>query len=218
MPRRAEYRRVPQPDTEKAPLKRIGIRQVTAADGGRLFTTALDPGGYRCGTLVAELADAWVDYIALNRLGHGSASSFRAAVRKFASYVDDHCPRAEQASLVRVEPDLAALAREWMRTLRAAAAAGSRRPWLWSTCLRTLMQFHAQGDGAELSEGLARLLTAPNKVIIGSEHLPNWQSEKSSLLTLLDTTNLPTARRALLQRQCDEVQAVIDRVQQDGQG
>jgi hypothetical protein len=54
--------------------------------------------------------------------------------------------------------------------------------------------------------------------IIGTEHLPIWKSEKSSLLTLLDTPNLPTPRRALLQRQCDEVQAVIDRVQQDGQG
>ena len=184
MPRRAEYRRVVQPDAEKAPLERIGIRQVTAADGGRLFTTELDPGRYRCGTLVAELADAWVDYIALKRLGHGSASSFRAAVRKFASYVDEHCPRAEQASLVRAEPDLAALAREWMRTLRATAAEGSRRPWLWSTCLRTLMQFHAQGDGAELSEGLARLLTAPNKVRYGADNeLDEFsRQEKQSLV------------------------------------
>ena len=54
--------------------------------------------------------------------------------------------------------------------------------------------------------------------IIATEHLPIWKAEKSSLLTLLDTTNLPTPRRALLQRQRDEVQAVIDRVQQDGQG
>jgi hypothetical protein len=106
----------------------------------------------------------------VERLGHGSASNFRAAVRKFASYVDDHCLRAEQASLVRAEPDLAALVREWVRTLPAAAAEGSRRPWLWSQCLRTLMQFHAQGEGAELPERLARFLTASNKVRYGAEN------------------------------------------------
>ena len=172
MPRRAEYSRTPQPDNETvAPrLQRIGIRRVTAADGGKVYASTLDPGRYRCGALVAELADAWVDYIDLTRLGYGSASNFRAAVEKFASYVDEHCPRAEQASLARPYPDLAALLREWVRTLPAGAAEGSRRPWLWAGCVRKLMQFHAQGDGAALSEGLTRFLAAPNRVRYGAEN------------------------------------------------
>ena len=53
--------------------------------------------------------------------------------------------------------------------------------------------------------------------IIGPAHLPIWKAEESSLLMLLGTPSLPTARRALLQRQHEEVQAVIDRVPDGGQ-
>jgi hypothetical protein len=49
--------------------------------------------------------------------------------------------------------------------------------------------------------------------IIGPAHLPIWKAEKTSLLKLLSATKLPPARRALLERQHQDVQAVIDRAE-----
>ncbi|GAA2530949.1 hypothetical protein [Winogradskya humida] len=47
--------------------------------------------------------------------------------------------------------------------------------------------------------------------VIGVEHVPIWTAEKRSLLKLAEARKLPPARRALIQRQIDDVQAVIDR-------
>ncbi|GAA2255234.1 hypothetical protein GCM10010402_08130 [Actinomadura luteofluorescens] len=49
--------------------------------------------------------------------------------------------------------------------------------------------------------------------IIGPEHLPIHKAEKSSLLRLRQDTKLPEGRRALIDRQLAEVQAVIDRAE-----
>ncbi|WP_045740349.1 site-specific integrase [Actinoplanes rectilineatus] len=52
--------------------------------------------------------------------------------------------------------------------------------------------------------------------IIGVEHVPIWTAEKRSLLKLVDDGKFPPARSALIQRQLDDVQAVIDRAVSDG--
>lgn len=45
--------------------------------------------------------------------------------------------------------------------------------------------------------------------IIGPEHLPIWGNEERALLTLIDTPGLPPCRKAALQRELTEVQAVL---------
>ncbi|UQU67467.1 hypothetical protein COUCH_14860 [Couchioplanes caeruleus] len=47
--------------------------------------------------------------------------------------------------------------------------------------------------------------------VIGVEHVPIWTAEKRSLLKLAEDSKLPPARRALIERQIDDVQAVIER-------
>ena len=51
--------------------------------------------------------------------------------------------------------------------------------------------------------------------IISPDHLPIWQAEQTSLRKLALDEKLPDARRALIQRQLDDVQAVISRVNRE---
>jgi integrase len=53
--------------------------------------------------------------------------------------------------------------------------------------------------------------------IIGAEHLPIWNSEKRTLLTLLDTPGLPAPRVAALHRELTEVGAVLAKADKDRQ-
>jgi hypothetical protein len=54
--------------------------------------------------------------------------------------------------------------------------------------------------------------------IIGPAHLAIWKAEKTSLLTLLKNRRLPSGRRALIDRQLEDVQAVIDRAEDTSPG
>ncbi|RFZ10397.1 hypothetical protein DSM43518_02311 [Mycobacterium marinum] len=47
--------------------------------------------------------------------------------------------------------------------------------------------------------------------IIGPEHLPIWATRRRTLLTLIDTPSLPTCRKAVLQRELGEVDAVLNK-------
>ncbi|MFB6615784.1 hypothetical protein ACFCV9_16435 [Streptomyces sp. NPDC056367] len=47
--------------------------------------------------------------------------------------------------------------------------------------------------------------------VLGPEHLPIWQAERSSLIKLLDTPKIPKNRRALLEAQLQDVELVIKR-------
>jgi hypothetical protein len=47
--------------------------------------------------------------------------------------------------------------------------------------------------------------------VIGPEHLPIWATERQTLLTLIDTPSLPASRKALLQRELDDVDAVLSK-------
>jgi hypothetical protein len=54
----------------------------------------------------------------------------------------------------------------------------------------------------------------PNS-IIGPEHAPIWRSQQRTLLTLIDTPELPPCRTAVLQRELTEVQAVLDKTNKE---
>jgi len=45
--------------------------------------------------------------------------------------------------------------------------------------------------------------------VIGPKHLPIWDSERRMLLTLIDTPGLPGCRKATLQRELSDVEAVL---------
>ena len=47
--------------------------------------------------------------------------------------------------------------------------------------------------------------------VIGPEHLPIWATERQTLLTLIDTPSLPISRKALLQRELDDVETVLSK-------
>jgi hypothetical protein len=51
--------------------------------------------------------------------------------------------------------------------------------------------------------------------IIGPEHVPIWDAEKHTLLTLLDTPKLPPCRKAALQRELTDVEAVLDKADKE---
>lgn len=51
--------------------------------------------------------------------------------------------------------------------------------------------------------------------VIGPEHLPIWNAEKRTLLTLLDTPGLPECRKAVLHREVSEVDAVLAKADKD---
>ncbi|MFD6968205.1 hypothetical protein [Streptomyces sp. NPDC059949] len=50
--------------------------------------------------------------------------------------------------------------------------------------------------------------------VLGPEHLPIWQAERSSLINLLDTPKIPKNRRALLDAQLQDVELMIKRADQ----
>jgi hypothetical protein len=47
--------------------------------------------------------------------------------------------------------------------------------------------------------------------VIGPEHLPIWATERQTLLTLIGTPSLPASRKALLQRELDDVETVLSK-------
>ncbi|MFI5540647.1 hypothetical protein ACIA5H_30060 [Nocardia sp. NPDC051900] len=51
--------------------------------------------------------------------------------------------------------------------------------------------------------------------MIGPEHLPIWEAEKRSLLTLIDTPKLPACRKAALQQELSHVEAVLHKADKE---
>lgn len=46
--------------------------------------------------------------------------------------------------------------------------------------------------------------------VVGPEHVPIWESEKRTLLTLIAAPKLPACRKQVLQRELSAVDAVLD--------
>lgn len=160
-PRRGEFQRdfpdveqsVPSPD-------RIGVRMVRAPDqSGVMREMMLDPRQFTCAMLAGELADEWVDYIDISKVGGGAAQVYRRAVRDFCRTVDALLAgSAEQASLARTQPDLAAVLATWERTLPAGHRAGSTAPAFLASAVRALISRRAQHEHRRVSAHLRRLV------------------------------------------------------------
>lgn len=161
MPRRGEYRGGFPPPATAASLStapRIGVRQAVSLDTGRRpVTVTFDPSGYACSQLAAELAHEWVELMAAAVLSTGACRGFRKAISDFCTYLDSAEPRAAEASLAAVEPDLHHAVTEWIRLLPAAYRAGSPSPAWLASRLRQL---------------IARRIAHPGRPVAG--HLHGW--------------------------------------------
>ncbi|WP_411088077.1 hypothetical protein [Streptomyces sp. 061-3] len=161
MPRRGEYRGdFPPPAQAASPgtAPRIGVRQAVALEPGRRpVTVTFDPSGYVSSQLAAELADDWVELMAAAMLSVGACRGFRKAISTFCTYLDSVEPKAAEASLAAVEPDLHAAVTEWIRLLPAAYRAGSPSPAWLASRLRQL---------------IARRIAHPDRPVAG--HLHGW--------------------------------------------
>ena len=78
-------------------------------------------------------------------------------------------------------------------------------------------------DGPTVLTDSTDVLDTPEQASIGPEHLPIWATERQTLLTLIDTPSLPASRKALLQRELDDVVTVLQQSHQgatvtDGRG
>ncbi|MFE7790384.1 hypothetical protein [Streptomyces sp. NPDC057460] len=161
MPRRGEYRGdFPPPAQAASPgtAPRIGVRQAVALEPGRRpVTVTFDPSGYVSSQLAAELADEWVELMAAAMLSVGACRGFRKAISTFCTYLDSVEPKAAEASLAAVEPDLHGAVTEWIRLLPAAYRAGSPSPAWLASRLRQL---------------IARRIAHPDRPVAG--HLHGW--------------------------------------------
>lgn len=161
MPRRGEHQReFPEVDRPCPPAGRVGIRAVRAPDRtGVLREIAFDPGEFGCSRLAGEMADEWVDYIDICRFAAGTAATYRRAVSHFCRAVDALlADTADQASLVRASPDLAAALVGWERTLPAGYPAGSDTPAVLASAVRVLIERRAQHAGRPVATALRHLV------------------------------------------------------------
>lgn len=159
MPRRGEYRSdFPLPQQREKETKRIGPREVVAADGrGQKSQVVVDPADFTCSTLAGELADEWVELVEAMDFKLGTARQFRNTIRDFCTFVDRDVPRPRKATLAHAEPDLHLAVTEWVRRLPASFAAGSRSPAWHAGRLRQLIE---------------RRIEHPDRPVVG--HLSSW--------------------------------------------
>lgn len=126
---------------------------------GVLREIIFDPREFRCVGLAGELADEWVDYIDISKVGGGAAQMYRRAVRDFCLTVDELLTNgAGQASLARTQPDVTAVLAAWERTLPADHRAGSSTPAFLAAAVRTLIARRAQHEQRPVSAHLRRLV------------------------------------------------------------
>jgi hypothetical protein len=125
-------------------LVRVGVREVVVTNArGHPVASRLDPQRYRCARLAAQLADEWVELVATDRLAFGTCRRYLESIAAFCTHVDATVPHAVRASLATATPDLLDAVTDWMRTLVARHAAGSRRPAQRVTMIRTLIERRA---------------------------------------------------------------------------
>jgi hypothetical protein len=202
-PRRGEHQRdFPEVQEPYAPPERIGIRLVRVADrSGVTREIVFDPGDFSCVGLAGELADEWVDYIGISKAGGGAAGMYRRAVRGFCRMVDALlADNAQQASLARAQPDIAAALAGWERTLPSEHRAGSMTPAMLASAVRTLIALRAQHEQRPVSTHLRRLVEGEVGVAWGATTEVDEFSRKD--------------KRALVRaawRSANELQARLDR-------
>ncbi|MFH8873165.1 hypothetical protein [Streptomyces griseus] len=147
MPRRGERKvrersTVPEAMPRQEP-ERIGIRRVAWTRRGVKCFHTVDPAKYRCSTLAAQLADAWVTYARAMARADGGAD-LAQAVRDFARFVDKHLPALgldpADARLDGHIVDLAEVIHAWEEDLRQRHGLRSSAPYVKTGGLLTLIE------------------------------------------------------------------------------
>ncbi|MFE0650199.1 hypothetical protein ACFVZH_16600 [Streptomyces sp. NPDC059534] len=175
MARRGERRPRPRPTESKiqvpARQDRVGVRELSyVTPKGRTLRHRVDPRAYRCSTLAAQLADAWIDYHRAAALT--SSDDYAGAVRSLAEFADRHLaaqgldPAA--ARLDGGDIDLVEVIYEWEESLQGEYAASSTRPNVLAGRLLTLISHRATRD-PDVPERLRRR----------AEKLPSFRRPKA---------------------------------------
>ena len=175
--------RVPE---ELQPTARIGVRSVTCAkSGGRSQLSELDPGGFRCSRLAAELADEWVEYVEATQITAGPAAAYRRAITRFCTRVDAELEDSGVAESVGLaDPRTVRLLAKWERGLAATYPAGSTWPAYLATSLRALLVRRDEHPERPMDPALARMARGPLLVAWGekAEHDEFSRKDKQTLV------------------------------------
>lgn len=172
MPRRGEFETVAEPGEPHEPISaeatRIGRRVAVALYREGTTERVLDPGEYVCSTLVAQLADEWVDYMALTRPHYATVSGYQIAVKSLATYADEYAQAPQDLSLDGDGTELVKVILDWCRKLPSGYKAGSQRPSDIASQVRSLMRLRAERPGAVVSESVLGLLAGPPWMRVGT--------------------------------------------------
>ncbi|MFI1066598.1 hypothetical protein ACH4TC_32510 [Streptomyces spororaveus] len=133
---------------------RLGVRVVAVNEQGRERLHYVDPADYRCSRLAAQLADEWVEYVAVTGLSASASRDYVRAVDLVCSAMDGACEEA--ASLSLESADLLPLLARWERTLPASYQEGSRQAGVAASCVRVLIVRREDHSERGLDESLAR--------------------------------------------------------------
>ncbi|MGW1276688.1 hypothetical protein ACWD4V_06975 [Streptomyces tsukubensis] len=188
MPRRGEFEAVADPGEPQEPISveapRIGRRVAVAAYREGTTERVLDPGAYACSTLVAQLADEWVDYMALTRPHYSTVVSYQIAVKSLAEWADKHAEAPQDLSMDGDGVAVVKLLLDWTRKLPSGYKAGSQRPSAIASQVRSLMQLRAERPGTAVAEPVLGLLAGPPwmRVGMGNELDEFSRKEKKALI------------------------------------
>jgi hypothetical protein len=190
VPRRGEYTRgYPSVSAADRPagIARVGRREVVGVnDHGERRTTWLDPHGFVCSTLAAQLADEWVELCETSEYSYAGCRRYRSALVAFCTFVDQSVPHADRATLSSANPDLVHAVTEWTRTLPARHSAGSREPARSAGCLRRLIDRRAQHPDRAVTANFDGWLA-------GASGLRRGQTQEVDEFTLVDKKQIITA-------------------------
>ncbi|WP_163010717.1 hypothetical protein [Streptomyces dangxiongensis] len=149
MPRRGERKtRVRSKGPAKAQVTpgRIGVRVFLEHRRGRTTRHAIDPSGYQCTTLAAQLADEWLKMTRHAALS-GGGSEYSSAVRSFAKFTDKHLSEAgvdpAEARLDGHAVDLVEVLYAWEGDLRQRYGPKSKQPYRRARALLALIDQRA---------------------------------------------------------------------------
>jgi hypothetical protein len=171
MPRRGQFRRdFPEAGPEPAAVVgRIGERVVSASGSTRSIRTfRLDPDDFACAQLAGELADEWVEYMAVAGLSANTVGKYRQAIADLCSSVDSQLGQdAARASLARDIPDLARALAAWKRTLPSGFSTGSTVPAALSSAVHILLRRRAEHPDRPVAARVAALARSAGGVSHG---------------------------------------------------
>ncbi|MEU7261686.1 hypothetical protein AB0B21_38705 [Streptomyces rimosus] len=152
---------------------------------GRDQLIELDPAGFRCSRLAAQLADEWVEYVESTQITAGPAAAYRRAIDRFCTMVDAELgDGGTEESVDLADPRAVRLLVKWERGLAATYSPGSAWPAYLATTLRTLLVRRDDHPERSVDPALARTARGPLLVSWGErgEHDEFSRKDKQTLV------------------------------------